>query len=234
VGTGFPADGNSDADEDRQQVDLPQLRRRHTQHRPRVCAESEGSMIERPILFSAPMVQAILDGTKTQTRRIIKPEPETHHQISPLDCRYGVPGDRLWVRETFAFIDNSDFDAESYYEYRADTDGKCFAGDWPGDEADNPNRPKWKPSIHMPRRASRITLHITGTRPERLQDISPGDAHAEAPPQCTYRRDTLDGEETVVMYQRDAFRVLWEKINGARSWDANPLVWVIQFKRVKP
>jgi hypothetical protein len=182
-------------------------------------------MIERPILFSAPMIRAILAGTKTQTRRIIKPQPATHHDISPFDCRHGLPGDQLWVRETFwrARKDCKYPDkAKSWIGYPADLNdnGKSFWESWGF---------KKTPSIHMPRAASRITIEITGTRPERLQDISKADVIAEG---ITERRGYPIEDCHAGWHER--YADLWEAINGPRSWIENPLVWVISFRRLKP
>lgn len=190
---------------------------------------------ERPILFSGPMVRAILDGRKTQTRRVMKPQPEyrakrklqwswgTRQWLNghtPTDhCKhcsmwnsenpYGQPVDRLWVRETFAVCaDNNIF-------YKAD--GK--PDPWDGI--------KWKPSIHMPRKASRITLEITGVRVERLQDISPTEACKEG-----IFEDGNYCSEPPLPYPVATFKKLWNSINGPGSWVANPWVWVIEFKKL--
>ena len=196
-------------------------------------------MAERPILFSAPMVRAILAGTKTQTRRVVKPQPAERGdnggafmEIIPsllpsrgglfdvryaldnpraIRCPYGQPGDRLWVRETFGHFErNENFKPGAEVFYRAD--GNCLELE------------PWRPSIHMPRWASRITLEITGVRVERLQDISEADAYAEGIQHCD-----LWGDGT----PRGFYRVLWEQINGAGSWDASPWVWVVEFKRME-
>ena len=191
-------------------------------------------MKERPILFSAPMVRAILEGTKTQTRRIIK--LPSMYEIEERDygywpwrydaetngddwakCPYGQIGDQLWVRETFCPIYPQDptynngrpieFDYMATYEYgyrMSDLIGE---------------KKKWKPSIHMPRRASRIQLEITGIKVERLHDIGQGGACAEGRP---IGFDPLDW-----------YRDQWESINGIHSWDANPWVWVIEFRRIE-
>lgn len=193
-------------------------------------------MKERPILFSAPMVRAILDGTKTQTRRVVKPqppakvssiylpfkqEPNNWQGFADSDglihwygrCPYGQPGDRLWVREAWRWVCPDDPDTAIY---RAD--GHAASKLPPGF--------KWKPSIHMPWAASRITLEITAVRVERLQAISEADAEAEGC--CTPLRGHDDD------FARGCYRNLWEQINGVGSWTANPWVWVIEFKRVKP
>lgn len=195
-------------------------------------------MKERPILFSAPMVQALLEGRKTQTRRIVKPQPEWakygamfwKHKVAMIHvhaCPHGKPGDRLWVKETHAFIWPDEYEPENLkdcnIEYRSDTDGKALPGDWPEESRDDPERPKWRPSIFMPRWASRILLEITAVRVERLQDISEDDAIAEG---CFALGDC---ECTAVRQYRD----LWESINGTTSWGANPWVWVVEFRRVE-
>ncbi|TXH90322.1 MAG: hypothetical protein E6Q78_05105 [Rhodoferax sp.] len=177
-------------------------------------------MKEHPILFSAPMVRAILAGTKTQTRRVVKPTPEWIGKSGVLSfngrvglphaiCPYGQPGDRLWVRE--AWNGYGPFKDGMHYYYRA-TD-------------QNPDSTKWKPSIHMPRAASRITLEITGVRVERLQDISEADAKAEGYKEFPGSVNQMD---PVTWYQ-----ALWEQINGPGAWDANPWVWVVKFKRLE-
>ena len=186
-------------------------------------------MKERPILFSAPMVRAILEGKKTQTRRVWKQptslcmkddclyatEHDARQSFNPIArdeivCPYGQRGDRLWVREAFHICPHH----EDYF-YRADDENlplKCKA------------HTKWKPSIHMPRRASRITLEITSIRVERLQDISDADALAEG----------VDQTNTSIRgYAAERFKRLWSSINGADSWHSNPWVWVIEFKKVE-
>jgi len=201
-------------------------------------------MKERPILFSAPMVRAILDGRKTQTRRAVKPQPvhmfgEGNHSnyewrggVFALDmypknslilnhCPYGQPGDRLWVREAWSH------DAESLEQCRAsleDAMGGGMYGPYYRATESAPDTLRWRPSIHMPRWASRIDLLITGVRVERLQDISTEDALAEG----ISRMECPDWHATT------DFRALWESINGPGSWEANPWVWVIEFKRVQP
>lgn len=207
-------------------------------------------MKERPILFGAPMVRAILEGRKTQTRRVMKPIPQmvTDHNIVTWDgdaaalmrlldqtgrhCPYGQSGDRLWVRETWC----REFESPSYC-YRAD--------DAPGEKAefvDAEGRPvrgsRWKPSIHMPRSASRILLEVTNVRVERLQDISEADAIAEGADhngECDHIRHTC---EEIGCFGRNSYRggyaELWEQINGDGSWESNPWVWVVEFKRVTP
>lgn len=184
-------------------------------------------MRERPILFSAPMVRAILSGTKTQTRRVAiqtagghLKEPSGHRRWHPADpeaalaCRYGQPGDRLWVRETFAEGIHQ-MAGVNHWAYSADRFGEQQRlGD------------RWKPSIHMPRAASRILLEIISVRVERLQAISEADAMAEG---CLGK---LAEAAPAADEAREQFRDLWQSINGADSWAANPWVWVVEFKRV--
>jgi hypothetical protein len=212
-------------------------------------------MAERPILFSAPMVRAILSGAKTQTRRVVKhvpmlgeplrwcasaaaQEPGWVHIVG--DYRrfspYGEPGDKLWVRETWrAWERNSD--CLDHIWFRAD-DAKipipCTqeAGDFVVGNFD-----RWHPSIHMPRWASRITLEVTGVRVERLTAISEEDARAEGAPTGQMMPMLVNGEKAtgMIMDPRRAFAALWDSINGKRegcSWEANPFCWVISFKRV--
>ena len=212
---------------------------------------ANSSVVERPILFSAPMVRAILEGRKTQTRRVMKhPEymgcltgdcPHTYQSECDLDvkvwasenCPYGVPGDRLWVKETFRL--------------RADMDDRPPSLDWwkkgAWYEADGPNEPsgcaggagKLRPSIFMPRWASRITLEITEVRVLRVQEISEEDAKAEGVfGGCTVCGDSENGdciEHTPSC--TDGFANIWMHINGEDSWHANPWVWALTFKRVE-
>lgn len=186
-------------------------------------------MKERPILFSAPMVRTLLAGTKTQTRRIAKltegghvKEVGGHRRWHPADhnsapaCPYGQPGDRLWVREAWA-LDEED----NSVLYRADDNEETR--EWDQARAESGlSKYRWRPSIHMPRVASRIKLEIVSVHVERLQDISDADALAEG----------VDRTNTSIPgYAKERYRRLWETINGAGSWDANPLVWVVEFKQ---
>lgn len=207
-------------------------------------------MKERPILFSAPMVRAILDGRKSQTRRVVKsPVAAPVVRVRPgwvvtvassrpgitvssdfdVRCPYGVPGDRLWVRESVAldYFDHSPWlPPEKRHGYRAD---------WTDRAADTVPRPKWTPSIHMPRWASRITLEVTGVRVERLQDISEEDSRAEGV-EVLADGVVIPGSvppKRIELTHRHYFRDLWKSINGAESWDANPWVWVVEFRRVE-
>lgn len=192
-------------------------------------------MKSRPILFSASMVRALLDGSKTQTRRVVKgPVWEVRNgqpksAIAGCDpvCPYGHPGDELWVRETFAYTDAHEPQFEGSIEYRADN--KCFAVsgnelfDVPHKCDPQPFGGPWKPSIYMPRWASRIALEITAVRVERLQDIHEADAKAEG---ITIRPECMQSPAVAI------YSMLWEDINGPNSWAANPWVWVVEFKRV--
>jgi hypothetical protein len=197
-------------------------------------------MSERGILFSAPMVRAILAGTKTQTRRAVKninptllaANPEPHHVANALRCPYGVPGERLWVREAWApgdlMVFNAEKDDPETILYRADKaalhwDGKAMRT--PMDTyAFNWGSVRWKPSIHMPRWASRITLEVTGVRVERLKDISRGDAMDEG---CPFQ-NMAKGDDP-----RQWYAALWDQINGPGSWDANPWVWCVSFRAIQ-
>ena len=197
-------------------------------------------MKERPILFSGPMVRALLAGTKTQTRRIAKPvrhpdlgnmyapgalvlEHEPQHVIDRC-CPYGRPGDRLWVRETHMNwwkLDPANPEGPRLFSHVA-----AYAAD--GYELEPGER--WIPSIHMLRAASRILLEITGVRVERLQDINEMDAAAEGV--ATWAPGALS-PDSLNADPSDQFRWLWSSINGPDSWSANPWVWVVEFKRVQ-
>ena len=181
---------------------------------------------ERPILFSAPMVRAILDGHKTQTRRAVKPMKhpygewlsveevvgEIKAETGAVICPFGRKGDRLWVRETW-----NTFAPWVGFFYAAD-DHSFGIGEYDDPDHIEPHNMRWKPSIHMPRIASRITLEITGVRIEHLQDISAGDCLAEG---------VAPTDDPVAEY-----RGFWEALYGAGSWAANPHVFVIEFARV--
>jgi len=232
----------------------------------------------KPILFSSPMVRAILDGRKSMTRRVVKDIPDCfenlvvesfmHEQPFPgsycYDSEYpedGViklkdvyqPGDKLWVRETWAKILNDEgciMDEEPcpgicegcHIEYKADT-GNKHPGEWPEGEEDAPH---WRPSIFMPGWASRITLEVVNVRVERLQEITEEDVVREGV------RDELKNDTFYPAVYN--FRTLWDSINGKKRygykidpdtgkryryekpcypWDSNPFVWVVEFKRVR-
>jgi hypothetical protein len=187
-------------------------------------------MKHRPILFSTAMVQAILDGRKTQTRRVCRHQHWSHHEIVDVNvngitqkvdrnvsCPYGQPGDVLWVRETWAHTSqlNINPEDENYgYVYKADGQPWEDYEGW-----------TWKPSIHMPRESCRLFLRIKSIRVERLQDISGEDALKEGV-SVTSMWPVAIGEAYV------EFSRLWASINGQASWDANPWVWVVEFERI--
>ncbi|WP_236237823.1 hypothetical protein [Pseudomonas faucium] len=252
---------------------------------------------ERPILFSGPMVLAIVAGRKTVTRREIKPRMrsadtqfELHQQPDgswrplhtfdescmdaqgtehPIVCPYGRTGDRLWVRETW--LEDPEDDGTWAYTQHMGCKGSplsdipkrfqkpehcIFRASWEGPDM------LWRPSIHMPRWASRILLEVTDVRVERLQDINDEQAQAEGMVYTDFGlqerpgRASIDGGKTFHPLKpqqapgwhagdathpdqcldraRWAFANLWEKINGENSWDANPWVWVVEFKRIEP
>jgi hypothetical protein len=189
---------------------------------------------ERGILFSKPMILALLAGRKTQTRRLVKDQSilvdgggqpftqrwdkgEEVNWRTDVRCPYGVPGDRLWVRETFiAGMFNGG--ERKWVRYRAT------------DEKEVPSGTKWKPSIYLPRWASRITLEVTEVRAQRLQEISVEDAIGEGYPQ-----DPLLGIPNDIEAPRRWYRDLWDQINGDRladAWASNPWVWAVSFRVV--
>ncbi|HBQ4915199.1 TPA: hypothetical protein MA383_002353 [Klebsiella pneumoniae] len=227
-------------------------------------------MTERGMIFNAEMVRAILAGRKTQTRRIMAPQPEPcprggHWWPSNVfktmlhvedemqngkggwgglvgdACPFGDVGDRIWVRETFQgplfnyeqmdeyLEDSSKFEKPEFCQYAADGGHRPEYQD-----ADDNLRHGWRPSIHMPRWASRILLEITDVRVERLNAISQEDAQAEGMELTGWRptySDPDSGGEVMTPY--DNFAELWSSIYGDESWKANPWVWVISFKRVE-
>lgn len=228
---------------------------------------------EIPILYQTEMVQAILKGTKTKTRRICKDligatgvkgvyhRPDglfigTHLKVGdgcgvtePFRCPYGQPGDLLWVRETFAHGYNNMLDPnigkpESEWTLRYWTfkdggqkfsDGRYHPPQLKYNEGAF-DHIKWKPSIHMPKAAARIWLEVVSVKVERLQDISQEDAKAEGVVPCPHR-PASEGctPHTDSSLHRDcfkcAFKVLWNRIN--QNWNANPWVWVVEFKKVE-
>lgn len=200
------------------------------------------------------MVRAILDGSKTVTRRIAKPirhpdlgnvyapgalvlEHEPQHVIDRC-CPYGQPGDRLWVRETFAIVPRTAYACSDGVQQTLRPDDPHDAAIYRADWSRSNGGIQWRPSIHMPRWASRITLEVTGVRVQRLCDISESDAISEGVRQlrdgseCWVGREGPGSLVTPWPTARDAFRDLWQSINGLGSWGSNPLVWVVEFKRV--
>ncbi len=213
---------------------------------------------EKPILFSGPMVKAILEGRKTQTRRVVKDVSEyacltgdcDHSKQVECDAfmsllsPYGIFCDKLWVKETWRPVDH-DFAMEKRKEcpgawlvqYRSDNanvwgcpdydDRKKLAKKFGTANTAGGCDSKWRPSIFMPRWASRITLEITGVRVERVQEISESDAKAEG----------VEASKAVEMKNGDPcystpYQILWNQINGTGSWESNPWVWVIEFKKL--
>lgn len=191
-------------------------------------------MKDRPILFSAPMVRAILEGRKTQTRRLVADRHVMCVGRPELaDCPYGELGDRLWVRETWAGHESDDDISPA--RMPAAWDGSLASAPpvwYQSTETDHRGRGRWRPSIHMPRWASRITLRVTSVRVERLQAITPEDVVAEgvAPPMQLGALPLAWARHTKI-----AFANLWDQLNGARaSWGSNPWVWVVGFEREVP
>lgn len=197
-------------------------------------------MSERPILFSGPMIRAILEGRKTQTRRVVKKQPKEGERLTAqffarVNCPFGHPGDRLWVRETWAMMCRvadpdcyCEDEAQHYFEYRADT-GNKRPGDWPDPEDEEfQDAPRWRPSIHMPRRACRIFLEISEVRVERLLEICEEDAKKEGYPTVP-SPSTLTESGMKWMKPKDWFHEQWARIYGYHC-ESNPWVWVIEFK----
>ena len=196
-------------------------------------------MKETGLMFKAPLVRAILEGRKTQTRRVAKPvkHPDLGNLYTPgalamgrepqhvIDraCPFGQPGDHIYVRETF-----SRHPKWGQLAFRADGEEFEDADGWLWE-------PKWMPSIHMPKELARIWLEITGVRLERIQDISEADAIAEGVNRIAHGREgsyysAIRNEQHPKnwIYPDDAFRELWESTGG--DWNANPWVWAIDFK----
>lgn len=215
-------------------------------------------MKERPILFSSPMVQALLDGRKNQTRRIVKPQPNIDPQTGDIlmykgsefekvlpaseygkqtKCPYGKIGDRLWVRETWREADSllggSTLTPPVAFAYKADKTIFDYKGAQYNTFGLNFEKFKWKPSIFMPRAACRIMLEITDVRVQRLHDISEQDAILEGIEKWPDGNYKAYGNNAGKFRQAtDSFRSLWASINGFESWNANPLVWALTFKRI--
>lgn len=197
-----------------------------------------------PILFSTPMVQAILEGRKTMTRRIVKGLPDNasddlvqimvsgyHNTQGHVRCPYGHLGDVLWVRESWNITtllqstNKKDIPGTKTTRYKADDDqfNRCTKGSM-----------KWKPSIHMSKEACRLFLKIKSVKVERLQDISEQDAIAEGV-QLHFRgiANFIYRTSDILRPYRDCFSDLWASINGHESWVDNPWVWVIEFERIE-
>jgi hypothetical protein len=200
------------------------------------------------------MVRALLDGSKTQTRRIVKQLDPAQGAVTAgndgkpmrvcwafggpvIQCPYGIPGDRLWVRENW-YCDDYRVQKGPYLEVDGARDLTVYFADNPRPyEAE---QPVWRPSIHMPRWACRILLEVVSVRVERLNDCSEADAKAEGIKRIKDGFERWHPCPTDTQHEgltRDpvlSYRGLWESINGAGSWDANPWVWVVEFKRVLP
>jgi hypothetical protein len=238
-------------------------------------------MTEHGMIFNGEMVKAILNGRKTQTRRMLNIQPE-HAEFGlrrvieskngrdngkyfwsqsdatgmkarskVFGCPYGAVGDRIWGRETWAVVSHAFDDDGLMIDYVPDRPAKAvhekpfgngyysghaiYAADggftWGNDDGCLDGRSCWKPSIHMPRWASRITLEITSVRIERLNDISEADAITEG--FTSTAQLTASGDDYTGLYASDRFADTWQSIYGAESWNANPWVWVIEFKRVE-
>lgn len=234
-------------------------------------------MKERGMIFNGEMVRAILDGRKTQTRRIMAPQPaddiergifpnpevigwkssrrHKHGSTTAHFCHYGKPGDRIWVRETWGVVSHAFSDdglmidwvpdrpataihempfGNGYYSgyaiYAADGD---FT--WGDDDGYEDGRSCWKPSIHMPRAASRILLEITDVRVERLNAINEHDAQAEGVAKLRggFWKHYQPGWTQHQLSARGSFVTLWKSIYGDESWNSNPWVWVISFERIE-
>ncbi|WP_151832236.1 hypothetical protein [Acinetobacter ursingii] len=209
-------------------------------------------MKERPILFNTEMVKSILEGRKTQTRRILncdhpvvtgfvpngiygywkgtaKSDAVIQQYISTfpftIKCPFGLVGDRLWVRETFRLFDSDECP-------HADFPCGCPSWGTPLYRASHDcfDGEKWTPSIHMPRSASRILLEITNIRIERLNDISSDDAKAEG---FDYSTHPSSIEMGYAIGAKTNFRFTWEQIYGQNAWNKNPWVWVVEFRLIE-
>lgn len=233
-------------------------------------------MTERPTIFSAPMVRAILADLKTQTRRLLKVQPRLHHYIMPMwgtspppnpvefgdkwlwreagpdypddsrddrRCPYGIPGDRLWVREAFQIGYAAGHGRWSILQPTGSTerDGRAFyRATFPKYDPNKHGTMVWRSPIHMPRWASRLVLEITDVRCQPLTDITEADATAEGVEPFFKRFDCFSRDQRICSgeYARDAehrasFAVTWDEINGDRAlWSSNPWVWAITFRRL--
>jgi hypothetical protein len=207
----------------------------------------------KPIIFSGEMVRAILDGRKTKTRRVIKPQPDEDGLVRDLGkssdawfdtsereykCPYGGHGDRLWVRETWRrsfsqfgqLPDGIEFKANNLLVYFDKSDRGVQAKN-AATEKSLPRDGRWRPSIYMPRWASRITLEITDVRVERIQEITAKDCIQEGCPNRLVGTPIKSDKIAV-----RGFQLLWNSINAKRGygWDVNPWVWVVEFAHNPP
>lgn len=219
-------------------------------------------MRERPILFSGPMVRAILSGQKTQTRRAVKPQPPAGYPVALCDahgicawgedgtengdwwpddaarCPYGQPGDRLWVRETWCPLRSSDYAAAPRSAPLPEDRAKVTIA-YQADHIDprgDAGPLEWRSPLFLPRWASRLTLEIEAVRVERLQEISHDDAAAEGMYTGAWRSEEGPKPPSGQMhsYAVERFRRVWDAINGKRApWASNPWVWVVTFRSVE-
>ncbi|HCR1052626.1 hypothetical protein ACS6I8_15805 [Enterobacter kobei] len=208
-------------------------------------------MTERGMIFNGEMVRAILDGRKTQTRRPVNPQPEltagsgfswkgwlygsgssdreTNKNFAHVACPFGKPGDRIWVRETWAEAGASAPDLKLYRANYPAHVPTHYENVPPAEDV------RWTPSIHMPRWASRITLEITGVRVEQLKSISEEEARSEGVARLRegFWKHYQPGWTQHQLSARGSFATLWDSIYGSGEWDRNPWVWVIEFKRIE-
>ncbi|MBV5164020.1 hypothetical protein KVG34_24035 [Escherichia coli] len=187
-------------------------------------------MKERGMIFNDEMVRAILGGNKTQTRRIVEEKfygRAVAAELLAKHCPYGQPGDRIWVRETYRVHGKATDVATLVYRASVRNSWTEQTHRVPVEVCNKPVSEKWTPSIHMPRWASRILLEITDVRVERLHDMSEADAKAEGATPATYK---ITPSEAVY---RVGFGDIWRSIYGQDNWLSNPLVWVIEFKRIQ-
>ena len=222
-------------------------------------------MKERPILFSGEMVRAILDGRKTQTRRVINPQPIAdglYYEYKDIPwlktgdpfpfighlCPYGTTNDLLWVRETWRAVELDNGNDGILYKadnhFKSIENSQAAADLWCDAYADRKYGNKWRPSIFMPRWASRILLDVTDVQVERIQEISDGDAIKEGIQDVCHCGDYVEGHGyhsghgavSMPGWATENFSSLWDSINAERghSWESNPWVWVASFKVVKP
>lgn len=187
--------------------------------------------MERPIIFSAPMVRAIMAGEKTQTRRMLRPQPAEDIGLWLAEGRRPVwqVHDLLWVKETF--IGARAYDDQSPKDWGNKPIWYCADGE------PTPAELWWflserrRPSIYLPRWASRLTLRITDVSVQRLLDITEADAEAEGAPKCVIDEEGLFYEDTTRGTHRTGFAGLWSHIHGPDAWDSNPWVAAITFER---
>ncbi len=190
----------------------------------------KGEVKERGMIFNDEMVRAILGGNKTQTRRIVEEKfygRAVAAELLAKHCPYGQPGDRIWVRETYRVHGKATDVATLVYRASVRNSWTEQTHRVPVEVCNKPVSEKWTPSIHMPRWASRILLEITDVRVERLHDMSEADAKAERATPATYK---ITPPEAVY---RVGFGDIWRSIYGQDNWLSNPLVWVIEFKRIQ-